>query len=182
MPTGSVHCCNIVNNGQPAFYARATDPGLVVDATNNWWGVADPDSIEQMVFHKIDNATYPVVDFIPFASDPFDFNFWTDAEDSERPRGVLPDDPVLFQNFPNPFNSATRIDFHLPRRSHVSITVFNILGRCVKSVLDGYMPAGDHSVSWDGTDSDNRPVSSGVYLYRLTSDSRSHTSKMLLLR
>jgi hypothetical protein len=67
--------CNIVNNGQYAFYVSAChDPTTVIDATDNWWGIADSASIEALVYHNADNPNCPVVDYVPFADSSFSFD------------------------------------------------------------------------------------------------------------
>ena len=70
--------CNIVDNGEYAFYVSAcNDPTTVIDATNNWWGITDSASIEAMVYHHADNPTCPVVDYVPFADSSFGCCAWT---------------------------------------------------------------------------------------------------------
>ena len=64
--------CDIVNNGEYAYYASScSDPGTVINAEQNWWGVADSASIEAMVYHRHDYSSSPEVDYIPFAESPF---------------------------------------------------------------------------------------------------------------
>ncbi|MGD8921673.1 MAG: NosD domain-containing protein [Candidatus Zixiibacteriota bacterium] len=96
--------------------------------------------------------------------------------------GGLPQDFQLAQNYPNPFNPVTAIEFTLPVRSHVQLTIYNVLGRSVRTVIDRELPAGGHRVVWDGKDDDGRSVATGVYLYRLTDGSYSATRKMLLIK
>jgi len=95
---------------------------------------------------------------------------------------TLPTDFALSQNYPNPFNPSTTIWFSIPYRNHVRLEVFNSLGQLVRTLRDAEYPAGKTSVVWDGTDSRGTSVSSGVYMYRLISDSRTLTRKMLLLK
>ncbi len=95
---------------------------------------------------------------------------------------VLPVEVHLAQNYPNPFNPTTAIAFELSRSSDVSLVVFNALGRKVTTLLDGTLPAGPHEVVWDGVDHSGNPVATGVYFYRLSSESTSKTRKMLLLK
>ncbi|MCB2231706.1 T9SS type A sorting domain-containing protein [bacterium] len=102
--------------------------------------------------------------------------------DDNTPIGELPDGYVLKANYPNPFNPVTTIDFSLPERTEVSIDIFNVQGQLVKRLFDGYMPAGDYSVTWNGRDQDGDPVATGVYLYRLTAGDHSQTRKMILLK
>lgn len=89
----------------------------------------------------------------------------------------IPDDFTLIGNYPNPFNPVTKINFGLPKASHVTIDVYNILGQKVVTLLNERRPAGYHSVSWYASD-----ASSGVYLYILKADGFSDKRKMLLLK
>ena len=173
--------CNIVNNGEYAFYASAcNDPATVIDAEDNWWGVADSDSIEAMVYHHADFQNSPTVDYVPFATSPFDFVDPTGI--LEPTDGNVPSGFALLQNYPNPFNSNTVIEFTLPEPSDVEITVYDILGRPVRQVLSGYHPAGAHVIGFDGTDSRNVPLPSGMYLYRITAGNLTQSRKMVLLK
>jgi hypothetical protein len=88
----------------------------------------------------------------------------------------------LDQNHPNPFNPTTSISFGLPAKSQVRLDVYNVLGQKVRSLVDGDMPAGYHSVTFDGTDSSGRPVASGIYFYRLTTDTFTQSRKMILMK
>ncbi len=73
----------------------------------------------------------------------------------------------LSQNYPNPFNPLTTITFNVSRPTRVNLTVYDLSGRMVKTLLDDRVSAGPHTVVWDGTDAENNPVASGVYFYRL---------------
>jgi hypothetical protein len=89
----------------------------------------------------------------------------------------LPREYSLFQNYPNPFNPSTEIRFGLPQQSDVKIEVFNILGQKVITLFEGLLPAGFHSVHWNGSNS-----SSGIYYYRITAGSYGDIKKMTLLK
>ena len=94
--------------------------------------------------------------------------------------GIMADQPIEFrldQNYPNPFNPATIIPFHLPVAADVKLEVFDLLGRRVAVLVDGYTPAGQQSIQFDASE-----LASGVYIYRLVTSSASFTRKMLLLR
>ena len=95
---------------------------------------------------------------------------------------VLPTEFALAQNYPNPFNPSTDINFDLPKNAHVELSVFNILGQTVTTLVSGDMPAGNHQVSWDGTDSDGGSVASGIYFYRISAGDFSSSKKMMLLK
>jgi subtilisin family serine protease len=95
----------------------------------------------------------------------------------DNPPGVLPATMQLAQNYPNPFNPTTTIDFQLPRKEHVSIDIFNILGQRVTQLVDETLPAGSHSVVFDGSS-----LASGVYLYRLATDKSQISRKMVMIK
>ncbi|NIR47933.1 MAG: T9SS type A sorting domain-containing protein, partial [Phycisphaerae bacterium] len=89
---------------------------------------------------------------------------------------------VLFQNYPNPFNPETRIKFSLPATSSVTLTVYNVLGQEIKSLVNEIKPAGEYEVTWDGTNRRGKLVPSGVYLYKLEGKNIVETKKMILLK
>jgi hypothetical protein len=89
----------------------------------------------------------------------------------------------LEQNYPNPFNPSTTIAFSLKERARVKIDVYNVAGQLVKTLVDETRDAGAYTnVNWNGTDSANQPVSSGVYFYKLVTNNFSQTKKMVLLK
>ena len=95
---------------------------------------------------------------------------------------VLPTEYSLSQNQPNPFNPSTDISFSLPKSGQVKLTVYNILGAEVATLVDEIRSAGVHRITWDGTDKSGNPVASGVYLYRLTAGDFAETKKMVLMK
>ncbi|UCG60984.1 MAG: T9SS type A sorting domain-containing protein [Candidatus Zixiibacteriota bacterium] len=100
----------------------------------------------------------------------------------EESGGSLPDDISLSQNYPNPFNPGTSITFDLPRRSRVTLTVFNLLGQLVNTLVCDELPAGSHSIAWDGIDQQGKKLPTGVYFYRLETGNTVQSKKMLLLK
>ena len=88
----------------------------------------------------------------------------------------------MLPNYPNPFNPSTQISFDLPVQSRVRLEVFNILGRRVVVLVEATLPAGSHEAVWDGRNAGGSAVSSGVYLYRLTTEQWTQSRKMLLLK
>jgi hypothetical protein len=99
----------------------------------------------------------------------------TDVEDDAD--GLVPGGFTLRQNYPNPFNPSTTNGFTLPSASSVSMEVYDILGRVVDSRNLGSMPAGDHEIEYDGT-----ALSSGVYFYRIVTETAGETRKMILVK
>ncbi len=99
------------------------------------------------------------------------------ATDVDDDPSTLPRQFALNQNYPNPFNPSTVISFDLPHRAEVTLSVFNLLGQEVARLIDGEVPAGEQSVSWNA---DNN--SAGIYFYRLNAGEFSETKKMVLLK
>jgi hypothetical protein len=89
---------------------------------------------------------------------------------------------VLEQNIPNPFNPVTTIRFALPSASRVTLAVYDVKGRCIATLVDGRLPAGERRVEWNARDSRGNPVSSGVYFYRIQTNGKTMSRKMVLLR
>ena len=101
---------------------------------------------------------------------------------SGTPEQGLPSVLALRGNYPNPFNPSTNIKFDLPVRGHVSLQIFDVAGRLVRTLVDDDREAAAHVVVWDGTDDTGRTVSSGAYYCRVTSGAGTATAKMLLLK
>lgn len=96
--------------------------------------------------------------------------------------GVIPSDYVLSQNYPNPFNPTTTIQFGLPRRSVVALEVYDLLGRRVRTLINGEIAEGTHTVQWDGRNAYDQLSASGIYFYRLSGDGFIRSRKMILLK
>lgn len=88
----------------------------------------------------------------------------------------------LAQNYPNPFNAETTIPYNLSRDQHVELVIYNILGQQVRRLIDEIQPPGLYQAAWDGTDSHSKPVSSGVYLYRLRIGNWTQSKRMIILK
>jgi hypothetical protein len=93
-----------------------------------------------------------------------------------------PESYILSQNFPNPFNPSTTISYAIPNESKVTVEVFDVLGRKVKTLVDEEQPAGSYHVVWDGENSQGQEVGTGIYFYRLTAGDVNRTKKMVLLK
>jgi hypothetical protein len=88
----------------------------------------------------------------------------------------------LHQNVPNPFNPITTLYYKLPKNIFVNISIYNILGKQIKVLVNTTKETGLRSIQWDATDSMGRPVSAGVYLYRIQAGEFVRTKKMVLLK
>jgi hypothetical protein len=122
---------------------------------------------ESQLFVIAENDFFDNVVFELFSTDSFETNI-----------------PIPFVltlgNFPNPFNPSTTIVYSIPESEHVELTVFNVKGQKVKTLIKEQKNAGTHSIQWDGSDEQGNPVSSGIYLYRLQNNAKNLVRKMLL--
>ena len=97
--------------------------------------------------------------------------------------GKLQRDFFLSQCYPNPFNAATTIEFSIGEPARVKLQIFNVAGQRVRTLVDEERSSGIYNdVTWDGRDSDGRPVASGIYFCRLTAKDFTQTKKMILLK
>jgi hypothetical protein len=95
---------------------------------------------------------------------------------------LLPEVFALHQNYPNPFNPVTTLRYDLPEHSYVNVTVYDMLGRQVKTLINQTQDAGYRSVIWNATNDHGKPVSAGVYLYKIQAGKFVQTKKMVLLK
>jgi len=94
---------------------------------------------------------------------------------------LIPDRLVLHSNFPNPFNPSTTLRYDLPQSGMVNITIHNVKGELVKTLLNSYQNAGFKSVLWNATNDRNKPVSAGLYIYTIQAKEAMQSQKMILL-
>ena len=120
------------------------------------------------------DTTYICVDDLKVTSIP------TAIEDEFA--SLKPQTYELYQNYPNPFNPTTKIDFVLGETSEVNLTVYDITGKPLRTLLNGKLSPGQKTVSWDATDEAGHRVTSGVYFYTLKTPNWSQTKKMILIK
>ena len=94
----------------------------------------------------------------------------------------LNSDFKLYQNYPNPFNPITALQYDLTKEGVVNITIYDMMGRLVKTLVDGPQTAGFKTVQWDATNDRNEPVSAGLYLYTMQKGKHRETGKMVLIK
>ena len=101
---------------------------------------------------------------------------------SSENESLLPAEFALHQNYPNPFNPQTKIRYDLPENSMVNITVYDMLGREVNTLVNQVQDAGFKSIIWDATNGYGKSVSAGIYLYQIQAGDFMRTEKMVLLK
>ncbi len=95
---------------------------------------------------------------------------------------MMPTEFALHQNSPNPFNPITTLRYELPENGLVNITIYDMLGREVKTLINQTQDAGYRSIIWDATNDYGKPVSAGLYLYQIQAGDYMQTKKMVLLK
>jgi len=88
----------------------------------------------------------------------------------------------LYKAYPNPFNPVTTLRYDLPEDANVNITIYDMMGRKVKTLINRLQSSGYKSVQWNATNNQGEPVSAGVYLYKIQAGDFVDTKKMILLK
>ncbi len=149
------------------------------------WGTA-PEYIElnvtggnflELLVHSGGDIDYDHADWA-------DARLWVNEVDvrEDIPNDLLPQKIALLGNYPNPFNSQTTISYQLPTEADVILKIYNLLGQKIRTLVNENQPTDYHSVIWDGKDENGKPVSSGIYFYKLIIGEFGETKKMILLK
>jgi hypothetical protein len=172
--------------------ARINPQGIVQDLDG--FSVGDADGVNDfaLIYQNDDVAgtflrgeeTTANWDMILIAPVDFDLIEGTSGiGDNDTKGGDVPRATALTQNYPNPFNPQTTIRYSLNQDTNVRLTIHNLRGEIVKTLVNEGQPSGEYNVAWDGRNSRGETVSSGIYFYRLNlSDGTSVTKKMVLLK
>jgi len=151
------------------------DPGY----SYSLWSASDVDN-DGFIEMVVRRSAYPAM-----ASNPYEYHAYQTSGVSTSTGGnpsSLPGSVRLQQNFPNPFNPVTTIQFELPSSEPATLEIFDAAGRLVRVVDLGNPPPGSHEVIWDGRNNQGVNVSTGVYFYQLRVDGSSLAKKMILLK
>jgi len=140
--------------------------------------------VTQFEFLTAGNQPLPLQPFTSNTSVFVSLGTLTDITSTSEP--FVPQEFVLYPNYPNPFNPTTNIRFALSERGQLRLVIYNSLGKKVRQLIDDYASAGEYEVRWDGKNDFGNPVSSGIYFYHLKFNGEkeqfSRTRKMLLVR
>ena len=89
---------------------------------------------------------------------------------------------MVYPAYPNPFNPVTTLRYDLPEDAPVNITIYDMMGRQVKTLINNQQSAGSKLIRWSATNQSGRPVSAGLYLYRIQAGKFNQTRKVILLK
>ncbi len=121
-----------------------------------------------------------LVEYLKSLGDEGDFP--TSAGGGNAPSGTLPQSFILGDNYPNPFNPSTAIEYQLPQASDVTIAIYSITGQLVRTLVNERQSAGHYTVVWDGRTDAGQSAATGPYFYRMRANDLAQTKKMLLLK
>jgi hypothetical protein len=185
---GNSEAADKVVDGEPIWVAHAwgedfMEAGFEISKTKKYWMLKDGTE----VFKNGD-----VIGFAGFVETPADdwgvdmtargqTTVVTSIDDGLQ-NAVVAKEFTLANNYPNPFNPSTTINFTVPKASDVTLTIYNTLGQRIATLVDENMAQGSHSVVWNGRNDAGQTAPTGLYFYTLRSDQTSITKKMLLVK
>jgi len=140
-----------------------------------WFGQNSPSVNEGYINIPSNDPLNPIISLVHLI-----LNTIVSGIDNEQE--YLPAKYALHQNYPNPFNPTTIIKYDLKENSRVNLSVFNLLGEKVKTLVDGVESAGNNSIEWDGKNEYREEVSTGVYIYRMKVSNFFKTRKMIFMK
>ncbi len=159
---------DIMDNG---YFQIFNQTAGTVDADYNYWGGTCAG----------DSLFFGLVDYVPWTDETHTGTYTECGTGVDDGPAVVK--PYLGPNFPNPFNPATAIQYRVPAPgSRVTLSVYDLSGRRVRTLVDAYRSGGEHLAVWRGLDDNGREVGSGVYFYRLEVDGTSIERKMVMLK
>jgi hypothetical protein len=191
LPNRIFYKISLINNSQTATAKSisasisSTDPNVTsITGSPQVFGSIGPGQIVQ----SSDNVGFVFSSMSPSFTVPIHLKissegyvFWEDSSEMvvgiEDVNSVVAMDYSLHQNYPNPFNPTTMIGYQLPIGQEVQLTVHDILGREIITLVNSQMPAGEHQVTWDARD-----IPSGIYYYKIQAGDYTEVRKMILMK
>jgi hypothetical protein len=189
-PTSPIFLLTIINHPDSKFKTkpiiignklivedRAWNEILTFDITDS----ANPELVNTYIWN-LSSTDFAVLDeYLVTTNDYYGVSILDFESITSINENLILQSDIELNNYPNPFNPTTTISFSIPNESKVELTVYNIKGQLVKNLVNDINPAGEHSVAWNGTDENNRPVSSGVYFYKLNVNGKTEAVKKCLM-
>jgi hypothetical protein len=170
------------------FFAGGSNKGVYFTSDNGTtWNYVGLNGVGIKFLNAVDDSTSglmkrsasasPTVYAVTFIDGIYGFSTDTATTSVQDSKPQIATSYELYQNYPNPFNPSTTISFTTPRRGHVALKIFDILGREVATLVDGELEGGSHQATFDAS-----KISSGIYFYRLQAERFVSVKKMLLLK
>ncbi|MEA2096519.1 MAG: T9SS type A sorting domain-containing protein [Candidatus Cloacimonadota bacterium] len=109
------------------------------------------------------------------------YEFQGDPQSNDENEIMVPEITQI-SNFPNPFNPSTTIKLDLAESGRIELVIYNVKGQKVKTLTNEFLEKGLHSIEWNGKDSNNKAIASGIYFYKISAGKSTSMRKMLLLK
>jgi hypothetical protein len=175
----------IWDNSPESIYAFATTTISYSDIQGGWGGEGNIDA--DPLFCNPDSSDFTLAENSPcVGTGESGVNMGAFGVGCEAilstDKDVIPLKYLLHQNYPNPFNPVTTLRYNLPEDGLINIAIYDIMGRVVKTLINGSQTAGYKSTQWNATNNAGEPVSAGVYLYTIQAGEFRQTKKMVLLK
>ena len=174
----------IWNNSPESIYAFATTTISYSDIQGGWGGEGNIDA--DPLFCNPDSSDFTLAENSPcVGTGESGVNmgaFGVGCEALSIDKDVIPLKYLLHQNYPNPFNPVTTLRYDLPEDALVNITIYDMMGRQISTLVSSLQSTGYKLIQWNGTNNAGQPVSAGVYLYRIEAGEFRQTKKMVLLK
>ena len=132
--------------------------------------------------YTLNESNFYRISAVDHAGNKSDFSDVVDITVLATDLDLIPEVFALHQNFPNPFNPTTTIKYDLPEDAVVTISIFDLMGRKIKSFGNEMQVAGYRSIRWDATNSFGETVAAGMYIYTIQAGNFIQTRKMVLLK
>ena len=162
---------------------------ITMSIINNFTGEEfDAADVNEITFTTAEKGSFPfagnsgVSVYPQLGISHFTINIFYNELSANDKENSIPIQYALHQNYPNPFNPATTIRYDLPKQSYVTITVYDMLGREVTTLVNQHQNAGSKSILWNATNFYGKTVSNGIYLCRIQAGDYIDTNKMILLK
>lgn len=179
-----------INTGTATFVGstgmQASIPDIAFDDAGNFFGVTGSQGPNPTSLISIDPANAAATVIGPVGLESVSGLAFApsiiDAVEEGPTSTDVPKAFVLGQNYPNPFNPETNIRYQIPKNSHVTLKVFNLLGQTVRTLVDAQQAANSYEVAWDGKNGEGVPQPSGIYIFQLKAGKNVQTRKMLFIK
>ena len=176
--------CHIYGNASGG--STLTSYSSVMTNSNSGASVVPGDHASSLLWQRVNNGSMPPQNNPDLSADQINLIAqWIDQGASlqlSKDINIYPQKHIIHQNYPNPFNPITSLRYDLPENEMVNITIFDMMGRIVKTLVNSSQTAGYKSIQWNATNNRNESVSAGLYLYTIQAGEFRQTKKMMLLK
>ena len=183
----NANCTSCHMYGNASGGLTLTSYSGVMTNSNSGASVVPDDHANSLLWQRVNNGEMPPGNNPDLNSDEVDLIAqWIDEGALEVQLSIIDETlPIaynLYNAYPNPFNPVTTLQYELPEDAMVNITIYDMMGRAVNTLINGSQTAGYKSIQWNATNDEGKPASAGLYLYTIQAGDYTETKKMVLLK